>query len=77
MQKIKHRTFNGASIFYTEDGKTIKDISSISYGDVPDAVFTIVNKDGELAVYLPERNMQLVKLKEVIEKYNKIVYVVS
>ena len=77
MDKIKHRILNGASIFYTKEGKEITNISSVAYEDIPDTVFTVVKKAEELYVYLPERNMQLVALKDVIEKYKKSVYVVS
>lgn len=66
---IKVRTINGVTSFYTaKDGVVLKSISSIRFADVDNAVFSIVKKDGEYCTYLPQRNMQLVKLADAIEK---------
>lgn len=74
---IKVRTINGVTSFYTaQDGVVLKSISSIRFADVADSVFTIVKKDGEYYTYLPQRNMQLVKLADAIEK-GYILYKVS
>lgn len=67
--RIKVRTINGVTSFYTaQDGVVLKSISSIRFADVDNAVFSIVKKDGEYYTYLPQRNMQLVKLADAIEK---------
>ena len=74
---IKVRTINGVVSFYTaQDGVVLKSISSIRFADVEDSVFTIVKKDGEYYTYLPQRNMQLVKLADAIEK-GYLIYKVS
>ena len=74
---IKVRTINGVTSFYTaQDGVVLKSISSIRFGDVAESVFTIVKKDGEYYTYLPQRNMQLVKLTDAIEK-GYMIYKVS
>lgn len=66
---LKVRTINGVTSFYTaQDGVVLKSISSIRFADVDNAVFSIVKKDGEYYTYLPQRNMQLVKLADAIEK---------
>lgn len=66
---IKVRTINGVTSFYTaQDGVVLKSISSIRFADVENAVFSLVKKDGEYYTYPPQRNMQLVKLADAIEK---------
>lgn len=66
---IKVRTINGVTSFYTaQDGVVLKSISSIRFADVDDSEHTIIKKDGEYYTYLPQRNMQLVKLADAIEK---------
>lgn len=78
MNYLKVRTINNKTIFYTaEDGQTVKDINSISFQDVPDAVFTIVKKDNSLWVHLPQKNMNLVRLEDAVLKHNLIIYRVS
>lgn len=74
---IKVRTINGVTSFYTaQDGVVLKSISSIRFEDVDNAVFSLVKKDGEYYTYLPQRNMQLVKLADAIEK-SYMIYKVS
>lgn len=74
---IKVRTINGIVSFYTaQDGIVLKSISSIRFADVDNAVFSLVKKDGEYYTYLPQRNMQLVKLADAIEK-GYLIYKVS
>lgn len=74
---IKIRTISGVTSFYTaRDGVLLKSISSIRFADVENAVFSIVKKDGEYYTYLPQRNMQLVKLADAIEK-GYLIYKVS
>lgn len=78
MNHLKVRTINNKTIFYTaNDGQTVKDINSISFQDVPDAVFTIVKKDDSLWVHLPQKNMNLFRLEDAILKHNLIIYRVS
>lgn len=78
MNHLKVRTINNKTIFYTaSDGQTVKDINSISFEDVPDAVFTIVKKDNTWWVHLPQKNMNLVRLEDAILKHNLIIYRVS
>lgn len=78
MNHLKVRIINNKTIFYTaNDGQTVKDINSISFQDVPDAVFTIVKKENSLWVHLPQKNMNLVRLEDAILKHNLIIYRVS
>lgn len=78
MNHLKVRIINNKTIFYTaSDGQTVKDINSISFQDVPDAVFTVVKKDNTWWVHLPQKNMNLVKLEDAILKHNLIIYRVS
>lgn len=78
MNHLKVRTINNKTIIYTaNDGQTVKDINSISFQDVPDAVFTIVKKDNSLWIHLPQKNMNLVRLEDAILKHNLIIYRVS
>lgn len=78
MNHLKVRTINNKTIFYAaNDGQTVKDINSISFQDVPDAVFTIVKKDNTWWVHLPQKNMNLVRLEDAILKHNLIIYKVS
>jgi hypothetical protein len=78
MNHLKVRTINNKTIFYTaNDGQTVKDINTVCFQDVPDAVFTIVKKDNSLWVHLPQKNMNLVRLEDAILKHNLIIYRVS
>jgi hypothetical protein len=78
MNNIKTRTINGKLTFYTaDDGQTLSNINSVSFQDVPNSVFTIVKKDKELYVHLPQKNMSIVRLEEAINKYNLIIFKVS
>lgn len=74
---IKVRTINGVTSFYTaQDGVVLKSISYIRFADVYNAVFSLVKKDGEYYTYLPQRNMQLVKLVDALDK-GYLIYKVS
>lgn len=78
MNNIKTRTINNKLTYYTaDDGQTLANIYSVSFEDVPNTVVTIVKKGGELYVHLPQRNMNLVKLQDAIEKLGLIIYRVS
>lgn len=67
---LKTRTLNGERVFYeSTTGVVLKNIKSVSILGVPDAVITVVYKDGVAWVHLPHReNTPLVKLTEAIEK---------
>lgn len=78
MNNIKTRTINNKLTYYTaNNGQPVGNINSVSFEDIPDTVFTVTIKDGEYYVHLPQRSMNLVKLQDVIEKYEYIVYKVS
>ena len=78
MNNIKTRTINNKLTFYTaDDGQTLSNINSVSFEDIPNAVFTLVKKEKELYVHLPQKNMTLVRLEDAINKYNLTIFKVN
>lgn len=75
---IRTRLKDNKTIFYeSSTGQTITTIDAVTISVVPDAVVTVVRKEGVPYIYLPHRDMALVTLKDAVEKMGLEIEVVG
>jgi len=66
---LKTRIISGKQSFYDSvTGQTLTNIKSVSFVGVEATVVTIVYKDKVPYVFVPQRNMKLYKLEDVVGK---------
>ena len=72
---IKTRSIKGTRVFYDSlTGVTLNSIKAVSIAGVQDTIVTVVNKDNELWIYLPQREgVPLVKLVDAVERMDLII----
>lgn len=67
--------------FYVE-GRKLTSISSVSYLDIDNQVFTVINKAGTLMTYYPfnvpdGQSMPLMSLEKIVNQKQKVLILVS
>ena len=75
---LKTRIISGKQSFYDSvTGQTLTNIRSVSFVGVPDSVFTIVYKEGVMYTFVPQLNLKLYKLEDIVGKMGYLVEVVA